>query len=213
MKNLVLILVLILIGCGKTTNNPATYASTVTNTTSTITEAASLSDIQQIVANENAYRASISQELLLPGLTCYLYTVPQTTTAIVGATLTSIGQWAFNGIFDQTNESTSNGLNILPTNLQGFYQNWYIVKCIGLLVVADDNWHSFDLTSDDGSNLYIDGLLINNDGLHGANKVMAAKFLKWGIHSFELDFLQANGNEALILNQDGQLMGNTGFYH
>jgi hypothetical protein len=172
------------------------------------------SAVQVMVDTENAYRNSVGQEALFPGLTCTLYTVPTTTTLIIGATgLVQVGSWDFTGVFNQANGPTTAGLNILPTNLQGVYQSWYIVKCTGDLVVGDSNWHEFDVNSDDGSNLYVDGILINNDGLHGAQDKSASKYLKYGIHSFELDYLQAGGNEALILNEDGALMGNQGFYH
>ena len=174
----------------------------------------SVNTIQEMVNTENEYRQSVGQELLLPGLDCNLYTVPTTTTAIIGATgLVGVGSFDFTGVFNQPNASVTTGLNILPTALQSVYQTWYIVKCTGDLVVADNNWHEFDVNSDDGSNLYIDGLLINNDGLHAQLDKSASKYLKYGFHFFELDFLQANGNEALILNEDGAVMSSSGFYH
>lgn len=176
--------------------------------------------VQVMVDTENQYRLSVGQEALYPGLTCNLYTVPQSTTGITAAAnggtapvLTSIGAWDFTGVFNQPNGPVATGLNILPTALQGVYQSWYIVKCTGDLVVSDDNWHEFDVDSDDGSNLYVDGLLINNDGSHGAQDKSASKYLKYGFHSFELDFFQASGNEALILNEDNAVMQASGFYH
>ena len=170
--------------------------------------------VQELINAQNAYRLSIGQDPLQPGLACTLYTVPQTTTLIIGATgLVSVGAFEYDDVFNVPNQSTSVGLTILPTALQGVYQTWYIVKCTASLVVADSNYHEFDITSDDGSNLYVDGLLINNDGLHGAQTKSATKYLQYGIHTFELDYLQANGNESLILNEDNALMQATGFYH
>jgi hypothetical protein len=176
--------------------------------------------VQTMVDTENQYRLSVGQEALTPGLDCNLYTVPATTTGILAATnggtapvLTSVGSFGYQGIFNQPNGPTSAGLNVLPTGLQSVYQSWYVLKCTGDLVVSDDNWHEFDVNSDDGSNLYVDGLLINNDGLHGAQDKAASKYLKYGFHSFELDYLQGAGSEALILNEDGAVMQSSGFYH
>ncbi len=146
--------------------------------------------------------------------------MPTTTTGITAAAnggtapvLTSVGSFEYLGVFNEPNGPVTAGLNILPTALQGVYQTWYIVKCTGNLVVGDSNWHEFDIDSDDGSNLYVDGLIINNDGLHGAQDKSASKFLAYGFHSFELDYLQGAGQEALILNEDSAIMQATGFYH
>jgi hypothetical protein len=173
-----------------------------------------------MVDTENNYRLNVGQEALVPGLDCNVYTVPTTTTGITAAAnggtapvLTGVGSFSYAGQFNQANGPTSAGLNILPAGMQNVYQTWYIVKCTGDLVVSDDNWHEFDLTSDDGANLYVSGLLINNDGMHGAQTVSKSKYLKYGFYSFELDYLQGAGNEALILNEDGALMSSAGFYH
>lgn len=170
--------------------------------------------VENLVAMENSYRNSVGQESLIKGLSCTLYTVPTTTTQIVGATgLVTIGSFQYLDQFNQANSSVNSGLMVLPPALRSVIQTWFIVKCSGQLVVSDDAWHSFNLISDDGANLYIDGLLINNDGLHGVQSVSNVKYLKYGFHSFELDFFQGAGQQALILNQDGGLMSATNFYH
>lgn len=168
---------------------------------------------QLIIQTENAYRATIGQEPLVPGLACTLYTVPNTATQIVGATLTNIGTFTYAGAFDQENGNASAGLNILPVVLQPLYTSFFIVKCIGTLAATDNNWHLFTLSSDDGSNLYVDGLLINNDGSHAITTKSAPKFLKAGIHSFELDYFELNGSQALILNEDGVIAPAGNFFH
>lgn len=171
------------------------------------------SNIQEVVNETNALRQAQGQDMVSQGTTCTLYTVPTTTTQIVGATLTNKGSWSYQGNFNVPNQSTSQGLNILPLALQPIYQSWYIVKCTGLLVITDNNWHSFDIASDDGSNLSVDGLLINNDGLHGIQDVANVKFLSRGVHNFEIDYLQATGNEALIVNMDGTPLPAANLYH
>jgi hypothetical protein len=170
--------------------------------------------IDQMVANQNAYLYSIGQPPLVAGLSCTLYTVPTSTTDIVGATLTQVASFSYTGVFNQLNLPVTAGFNVLPLALQPIYQTWFVMKCTGQLVVTDNNWHNFSLSSDDGSNLYIDGsLLIGNDGQHAIETVAAAKLLTSGFHSFELDFFQAAGEQALILDEDGAVMGSSGFYY
>jgi hypothetical protein len=140
--------------------------------------------------------------------------VPTSTTKIVGATLTGVGSFTLIGGFNVPDQSTSNKFDILPTSLQSIYQTWYVVKCTGYIAIGQSGWYEFDTSSDDGSNLYIDGgLLVNNDGLHSTQNVMAAKFLQANIHSFELDYLQGSGNESLIVNMNGNLLPAEVLYH
>lgn len=174
---------------------------------------APLTDIQDMVAQENDYRTEVGQSPLTAGLVCTLYTIPNTTTLYVGAVLTTIGSFTYTGVFNQANTNVSDGLNILPPGLKSVYQTWYAVKCTGSFVFADSAWHSFDISSDDGSLLKVDGAFLSNDGLHGLQTVSGSKLLKYGIHSFELDFFQGAGNEALIVNMDGSVLDNTHFYH
>ena len=166
-----------------------------------------------IVSEYNEQRQALGQELVSQGLTCSLYTVPNTTTAIIGATLTSQGQWEYSGNFNQSNTSSSPGLNVLPVVLQPLYNAWYVVKCSGLLVVPNSGFYSFSVSSDDGANLYVNGLLINNDGVHGVSTKSAAKYLARGMVSFELDYFDQGGNKALVLNMDGNLLPASNFYH
>lgn len=172
-------------------------------------------DVDQVINLENDYRQSVGQVPLVEGLTCTLYNVPNTTSQIVGATLTNMGSFTYKGDFNQPNVSASVGLNILPDALQPLYTQWFIVKCSGQFVSTENKYYEFDITSDDGSNLYLDGsLLINNDGQHGAQTKYGTKFLRRQIHSFELDYFEGPaGNEALILNMDNELLPKEKFYH
>lgn len=169
--------------------------------------------VQELVDEQNAYRNSIGQESLVAGLACTLYTVPQTATTIIGATLTNVGSFGYTGDFNQTQAQDTVGLNVLPTALQAVYQTWYIVKCTGNLVEASSGYHEFNLQSDDGSNLYVDGLLINNDGLHSSAAKAATKYLQYGFHTFELDYFQGGGQEQLVLSENGSVMSSAAFFH
>jgi hypothetical protein len=199
-----------LTACGKEiVNNNTTFPNITTVQNQSVTP----TTIEQIVEEQNALREAEGEDPLTLGLDCDLYTVPTSTTQIIGATLNYVGSFEYLGDFNVQNSNVSTGLSILPTNIQSIYQSWIILKCNGTLIVADNNYHEFDLSSDDGANLYIDGLLINNDGLHSIQTKSAAKFLGYGIHSFELDFFQASGMQALILNEDGDVTDSSQFYH
>jgi hypothetical protein len=182
--------------------------------------------VQSLVDVYNDYRSSQGQEPVVPGLTCTLYTIPTNTTCLStttgGATCTppssagyaSIGSFTYASVFNQPNLAGTSGFNILPAELQPEYSQWFRVTCTGLLFVTDDNYHTFTLSSDDGSNLYISGLVVNNDGVHSSNTVSGTKYLdNLQPYSFELDYFQGPGNVQLILQEDGGIMGAGGFYH
>jgi hypothetical protein len=171
------------------------------------------SAIQTIVDTANASRYALGQAPLTQGLSCYLYTVPTSTTAIIGASLTGVGGFIYTGSFNQANAAVSAGLNVLPAALQAQYTTYFVLKCYGTLVNVDNAYHQFSVTSDDGANLCIDGAILNNDGLHAASTVSYVRYLSQGVHSIELDFFQAGGQEALILNQDGKLLSSSLLFH
>jgi hypothetical protein len=177
--------------------------------------------VQTIVNDYNQWRVSNGQETIDSGLACTLYTVPQATTGITAAAnggvapvLTNQGAFTYQGVFNQPNAPVSSGLNILPSGLKSVFQTYFIVKCTGYLVVATDDYHSFNLVSDDGSNLYVDGVLIvNDDGLHGAQSVTGQRHLQDTVHTFEVDFFQAGGQEELVVSMDNSLIPAANLYH
>lgn len=175
-----------------------------------------LETVQSAVDQYNAWRTEQGEDPIVPGLDCTLYTVPNTTTAIIGATgLVTVGSFTYTGTFDQSDQAGTSGFNVLPSVLQSVYSTYFIVKCTGDIVIPTSAWYEFDLTSDDGSNLYINGgnPLINNDGVHTEQTDTADKNLEAGVYSFELDYFQAGGNVALILNMDDSLLPAANFYH
>lgn len=59
----------------------------------------------------------------------------------------------------------------------------------GYIKVAEDGPHTFFLSSDDGSRLYIDGeLAVDNDGRHGMKEASKQVDLKAGMHRFWLEY-------------------------
>jgi hypothetical protein len=171
------------------------------------------SPVEVVVQEYNDTREAQGYERVIPGLNCVLSTVPTTATQLAGASLTTVGGFEYRGVFNEANTSVNNGLNVLPAPLKNLYKTWFVLKCSGYIVVADNKWHQFDLTSDDGAILYVDGAALNNDGMHSVQTKSSAKFLSRGVHTFELDFLQGAGMEALVLNMDGSVLPASRFYH
>jgi len=172
-----------------------------------------LDTINDVVQEYNENRVAQGQDPVTAGLACTLYTVPGTTSQIIGASLTTVGSWTYEGVFNVPNGPSSPGVNILPAPLQGIYTSYYCIKCTGLYVIPMSGWYAFDLSSDDGSNLYMNGLLINNDGTHAIQEKSATKFFSRGMVSFELDYFDIGGSHALMLMSGGLPIPATNFYH
>ena len=70
----------------------------------------------------------------------------------------------------------------------------------GGLKVAKTGVYQFQLTSDDGSELMIDGnVVVNNDGLHTATPVIGAVALAAGYHKIKVMYFNQTGGAALRL--------------
>jgi hypothetical protein len=74
---------------------------------------------------------------------------------------------------------------------------------LGILSVPIAGSYTFTLVSDDGSQLFIDGaLVVNNGGAHGPATVPADALLTAGLHPFRVDFYeccQGAGGVDLVL--------------
>ncbi len=70
-------------------------------------------------------------------------------------------------------------------------------QSLGSLVVGVEADYSFDLTSDDGSSLYIDGaLVIDNGGGHSPDTKSGVAHLTPGEHSFVVNFFEDFGGAS-----------------
>jgi Ca2+-binding RTX toxin-like protein len=79
--------------------------------------------------------------------------------------------------------------------------NEFALQYTGLIYVQQAGTYTFDLTSDDGSQLFInDQLVVDNDGLHATVTVSGSIVLSEGFHSIELNYLEATGGEVLSLD-------------
>ena len=170
--------------------------------------------LQDLMSEYNGTRVSEGLDPVTQGLDCNVWTVPTTTTEITGATgLVSVGLFLYTGTFSQQNEPVTVGLDVFPKSLQPVIQSWYIMKCTGVMGFTEDGWHEFRITADDGANLYVNGLVVNDDGLHAATTVLASKFLARGVVSFELDYLQGSGSEQLTVMMDGVSLPESQLFH
>ena len=72
------------------------------------------------------------------------------------------------------------------------------IRVTGYLRIPQDGLYEFSLTSDDGSTLEVaDRLVVNNDGLHGAEERTGMIGLRRGLHPFVLRYIQGGGGATL----------------
>ena len=72
-------------------------------------------------------------------------------------------------------------------------EEWFAIQYEGAFEVPHDATYLFQLASDDGAILYIDGVkVIDNDGLHVTKNITANKVLKAGRHQLRLEYFQGN---------------------
>jgi hypothetical protein len=77
---------------------------------------------------------------------------------------------------------------------------WFAVDLRGAFVVEQPGMYTFRLTSDDGSQLYIDGaIVIDNDGYHQTHIKEGAMHLDAGPHAIGVPYWQGPGPLALVL--------------
>ena len=83
---------------------------------------------------------------------------------------------------------------------------------IGLVVTGyfnapEDGIYTFNLLSDDGSTLKVDGeLVVDNDGPHSPREVVGQKALAKGLHPIEVKYFDHNGGmlQMKVLTADGK---------
>lgn len=184
-----------------------------------------LTTVQQLIANQNSYRETLGQDPLTVGMACTVQAIASGTylsssspgyTAAAAIVLTGTAYpYLLTVGFDQPNSGPGPNSAIDPEIQSLFVSNNYRISCTGDLVIAEDGYHNFELSSDDGSILTIDGTqVVNNDGAHGVTTLSGTKALQAGVHTFSLLYAQsASGNFALTLNQDGALLPAANLYH
>jgi hexosaminidase len=73
----------------------------------------------------------------------------------------------------------------------------------GYVRVPESAVYTFHLTSDDGSELVIDGqVVVDNDGYHGLQEEAGMVALEAGFHPITVRYFQARGGKALSLKAE-----------
>jgi len=184
--------------------------------------------VQTLVDEENEYRLSQGQTMLSPGLSCSVqrvasgqwlsnsspgYNSGQGVVALTGTNYTFLNKTGFN----QPDAPGGSVNNIIPSVISSLFVNQnYRISCSGFIVVESDGYASFDLLSDDGSILTVDGTqVINNDGNHSVQLKSGSKLMRRGVKSFSLSYAQTGGgNFALVLSTGGgSAVPGAVFYH
>lgn len=80
----------------------------------------------------------------------------------------------------------------------------YSINFQGYIDIPSDGVYTFFTTSDDGSNLFIDDILVvNNDGLHGAVEKSGEIGLKAGKHKIASGYFQSGGGAIMSVSYAG----------
>jgi hypothetical protein len=80
----------------------------------------------------------------------------------------------------------------------------FAVMLSGMIAIYETGYYDFYTSSDDGSHLYIDGLMVvDNGGLHGTTKKRGNMLLSHGFHSVMVDFFENSGGAYLDLSYKG----------
>lgn len=80
----------------------------------------------------------------------------------------------------------------------------YAMKFNGYIKVEEQGAYNFYTTSDDGSQLFIgDQLVVDNDGLHGAEQQSGIIGLQPGYHEITVDYFEKKGQNSLEVQYDG----------
>jgi hypothetical protein len=184
--------------------------------------------LQTLVDAENTYREGLGQTALTAGLSCSVqlvgagqwlsssspgYSAAQgVVTALAGSTNYT---YLYLTSFNQP-DSASGPNNEIPVPLQPLFQGQnYKISCSGQYVVADTAYYDFDVNSDDGSILTVDGAqVVNNDGNHAITDKQGTKYLRQGVHTFSLLYAQSGGgNFGLVVKVNGALITGDAWYH
>jgi hypothetical protein len=89
-------------------------------------------------------------------------------------------------------ESQNFGVSLKPR------EEYYGLEFLGYVNVPERDVYYFYLSSDDGSNLYIDAkLVVKNDGLHGMKEASGAVALEAGPHLIKVNFFEKTGGDDL----------------
>ena len=108
------------------------------------------------------------------------------------------------GSLSPVSQSTSSGFSLAPAQRDDNFG----MRFTGYLDVPADGEYTFYLTSDDGSQLSIDGaLIVDNDGTHASQEASGTASLSAGPHPITVDFFEATGAEVLTVEWESDQFG------
>ncbi len=109
------------------------------------------------------------------------------------------GDWDQLPDFDGLTPKDSGALSAV--NLEKWPQREYFgLRLKGYVRAPEDGVYNFELSSDDGSRLSIDGrTIVDNDGLHSMTAKTGSAALARGLHAIEIDYFNKTGGLGLAL--------------
>jgi alpha-mannosidase len=113
------------------------------------------------------------------------------------------GEWAKVPDFDTIKAKQTSVANTI--NLPSIARNEdFGLTFDGYIAIPKDGLYTFNISSDDGSFLYIsDSLVVDNDGLHGEGDIPGQIALKAGYHPIAVRMFQSKGGRALDVSIEG----------
>lgn len=105
------------------------------------------------------------------------------------------------GTFDAPQATIAHPFQLFPATLAAQLPGAWGLSCTSYLNIPENGNYSFELFSDDGSRLYMDGaVLINNDGPHAFQGAISSVNLLTGLHKIRMEVWQNNaGQQGLQL--------------
>ena len=114
-----------------------------------------------------------------------------------------LGQWERIPDFNSMT-SVGNGINKRFDISPKLQPEFFALRYTGYIKVQKDGVYTFYTNSDDGSRLYIaDELVVDNDGLHGAQEVQGRIALAAGMHPVKVEYFQRAGGAVLDVFYSG----------
>jgi len=123
----------------------------------------------------------------------------------VGHSIRNLDEIDFNAAPDATDVVGS--LNYMTGNdafWNGAPNDYFAAKYEGQLVVQEGGTYTINLASDDGSQLFIDGVeVLDNDGLHATRTRSVSVDLDAGPHDIEVRYFENGGHQTLRMSWSG----------
>jgi hypothetical protein len=80
----------------------------------------------------------------------------------------------------------------------------FVFRFTAKVAAPEDGYYTFYTSSDDGSELYVDGIkVVDNDGLHGMQWMEGVKYLRAGLHDIVVMMFENGGGEGLQVEVTG----------